>query len=91
MFLTLPSTHYLVSVFFYIKFIKMKEEILCLKYSFLNYDVLHMCYINAEVNDNSDIAKRMLMQGKATTDIADITELSLATVKKLQADMLQPA
>ena len=50
-----------------------------------------MCYINAEVNDNSDIAKRMLMQGKATTDIADITELSLATVKKLQADMLQPA
>lgn len=64
---------------------------LCLKHNFLNYDVLHMCYINAEVNDNSDIAKLMLMQGKATTDIADITELSLATVKKLQADMLQPA
>ena len=36
-----------------------------------------------------DIAKRMLMKGKTTAEIVDITELSLAAVQKLQAEMLQ--
>ena len=41
-------------------------------------------------NEKIDIAKRMLALGKSLQDIELITNLSLTTIKQLQAEMLQP-